>query len=237
MKSSGVRSKARDAAASRLARAWRRLVVMTMCLTGALGAQPVGTLPADRSGAAVAGADAGWSGYGIVPGDVLVVTIWREPELGGTLLVHEDGVATFPMLGRLAVEGMTVAALRDSLMQRYARDLREPIITLEHRRRVFVLGDVNQPGLQTLDPTVSLAGAVSLAGGANALGNLRRIRVLRDGKVLITKLDPKSPLGDLPLRSGDQIHVGRRGWFERNSTFLTSLVLSTATVFAALAPR
>jgi len=175
-----------------------------------------------------------WKEQGFVPGDALVITIWREPDLSGTFLVNEDGVVTLPMLGRVPVAGITVTALRDTLTRRYARDLREPIITVEHRRRVFVLGQVKQPGLLTLDPTVSLAGAVSLAGGAGEGGDLRRLKIVRDGVVLQTQIDPDRPLGDLPLRSGDQIHVGRRGWFDRNSTFMVSVVLSTATVFAAL---
>ena len=211
------------------------MVIALVLVTSAVTARPLVAQSAGGGAGSVApGAGAPWRGDGFVPGDLLVITIWREPELSGTFLVHEDGVVTLPMLGRLKVEGITVAELRDSLMRRYARDLREPIITVEHRRRVFVLGEVNQPGLQTLDPTVSLAGAVSLAGGSSEGGDLRRLKVVRDGKVLATKLDPDSPLGDLSLRSGDQIHVGRRGWFERNSTFMVSVVLSAATVFAAL---
>jgi polysaccharide export outer membrane protein len=237
MKPSSLRSKTGHVAGAHRVRPLVWLAAVIASLSSApLSAQTAVTSPVGGAvaGGAVAGGAAPWRGDGFVPGDLLVITIWREPELSGSFLVHEDGVVTLPMLGRLRVEGITVAVLRDSLTRRYARDLREPIITVEHRRRVFVLGEVNQPGLQTLDPTVSLAGAVSLAGGASEGGDLRRLKVVRDGQVLATKLDPDSPLGDLALRSGDQIHVGRRGWFERNSTFMVSVVLSAATVFAAL---
>jgi len=241
MKPSSLRSKTGHVAGAHRVRPLVWLAAAIAAVIASLSSAPLSAQTAVTSpvggavaGGAVAGGAAPWRGDGFVPGDLLVITIWREPELSGSFLVHEDGVVTLPMLGRLRVEGITVAVLRDSLTRRYARDLREPIITVEHRRRVFVLGEVNQPGLQTLDPTVSLAGAVSLAGGASEGGDLRRLKVVRDGQVLATKLDPDSPLGDLALRSGDQIHVGRRGWFERNSTFMVSVVLSAATVFAAL---
>jgi polysaccharide export outer membrane protein len=239
MKRSSPRGKTRSALGAYRDRGMARVLVIVAAALLAMPlvprravAQTAGTSRAED--ASVAKAPMTWKEQGFVPGDALVITIWREPDLSGTFLVHEDGVVTLPMLGRVPVAGITVVALRDTLTRRYARDLREPIITVEHRRRVFVLGQVKQPGLLTLDPTVSLTGAVSLAGGSSEGGDLRRLKIVRDGSVLQTQIDPDRPLGDLPLRSGDQIHVGRQGWFDRNSAFMVSVVLSTASVFAAL---
>jgi protein involved in polysaccharide export with SLBB domain len=99
---------------------------------------------------------------------------------------------------------------------------------------VNVLGEVQKPGLYPVDPTVSLAGAVAMAGGTTALGDLHHIRVLREGQVLAAKVAYTRSLQDMDIRSGDQIFVERRGWFDRNSTFVVSALLSLTSIVIAL---
>lgn len=167
-------------------------------------------------------------------GDLLQVRIWREPDLSGDIFVDETGVATFPMLGERHVAGVPFGELRDSLLSDYARELRNPSIVIVPLRRVYVLGEVNVPGLKSVDPTVSLAGVVALAGGANPQGDLRKIRIIRDGLVLFDEIAADRALSEIDLRSGDQIFVGRRSWFDRNSTFVVSALLSITSIAISL---
>lgn len=170
----------------------------------------------------------------LMPGDVIMLDVWREKELSGAIMVEPPGTATFPLLGVRQVVGLPFDELRDQLIVEYQQELRNPSITITPLRRIYVLGEVNQPGLYTLDPTVSLAGAVAMAGGANPQGDLRRIQVVRDGYVVLNGVSAETSIGTVTVRSGDQVFIGRRSWFDRNSTFLVSALLSVTSIVISL---
>lgn len=168
------------------------------------------------------------------PGDALEIQIWREAELSGRFVVDKEGFVTLPLLGRIVVTGIPVEVLREDLFERYRRELRNPSISITPLRRVYVLGHVNQPGLLGVDPTITLAGAIAMAGGIGPEGRLEKLTVLRNGEVLFDELGPEMDLLSIDIRSGDQILVGRQGWFERNSAFLVSAVVGAAGIVVTL---
>jgi hypothetical protein len=81
---------------------------------------------------------------------------------------------------------------------------------------------------------MSLASAIALAGGPNGQGRLSRIHVVREGEVLRERVDPAMALHAIDIRSGDQIFVGRRSWFEANSTYVISTGISMALLLLRL---
>lgn len=169
------------------------------------------------------------------PGDILKVEVWREEDLSGEFLIDESGAVTLPLLGRRQAANVPFTELKAELLSAYHAELRNPSITITPLRRVYVLGEVQTPGLYTVDPTVSLAGAVALAGGASQQGDLKRLRVIRDGNVVLNGVPAESALGRINVLSGDQIFVGRRSWFDRNSTFVVSVLLSLTSIVITLA--
>ncbi|MDQ3225685.1 MAG: polysaccharide biosynthesis/export family protein [Chloroflexota bacterium] len=177
------------------------------------------------------------AGNALAPGDVLRIAIWREPDLSGDFLVDETGVVTLPLLGKRNVLTTPLAALRDSLIAEYAVQLRNPSVTITPLRRIYVLGEVTKPGLYIVDPTISLAGAVALAGGASPNGDLGRVRVMRNGQVVLGHVAAGSSLSAANIRSEDQVFVDRRGWLDRNSTVAASALVSAATVIISLLLR
>jgi protein involved in polysaccharide export with SLBB domain len=168
------------------------------------------------------------------PGDALGIEIWREPDLSGEFLVNENGTVTLPLLGDRRVIGVPVPVLRDQLISAYREELRNPSISITPLRRVYVLGEVNRPGLHAVDPTVSLAGAVALAGGANPQGDLRRIRVIRGSEEILHGIPVETALTAVDIRSGDQIFIDRRNWFERNSAVLVSSAVGITSIVISL---
>jgi protein involved in polysaccharide export with SLBB domain len=170
----------------------------------------------------------------LLPGDALQIQIWREPDLGGTFVLDPQGAVTLPLLGRVQVAWIPLAELREMLVELYQVELRNASIEITPLRRVYVLGEVNRPGLLALDPTVTLAGAVAMAGGANPTGDLRKLRIMRDGEVLRDRVGPEQDLMSVDIRSGDQIFVERRGWFDRNSTFVVSATIGIAGIIVQL---
>ncbi len=168
------------------------------------------------------------------PGDLIRIQIWREEDLSGEFLVEEDGSVTLPLIGQKQVTRIPLRQVRDSLVADYRVHLQNPAITVTPLRRIHVLGEVNKPGVYAVDPTVSLAGAVALAEGATPGGDLRKISIWRAGQVLRERVAPGETLSAVDIRSEDQIIVERRGWFERNSTFVVSALLSVTSVVISL---
>lgn len=172
--------------------------------------------------------------FTLEPGDVVRVAVWREKDLDGDFQVDERGRLTLPMLGSASVIGRPWSALRDSLLAEYQRQLKNPSVTLVPLRRVQVLGEVPRPGQYLADPTLSLAGLIALAGGATATGDLRRVRVVRQGKTIVESASIESLLLQAGIHSNDQVFVDRRPWLERNGAFVASALISTASIVVAL---
>lgn len=190
-----------------------------------------GSLRAQSTVAPVSGAQA------LKVGDAVRVGISREPALSGDFPVDEEGYVSLPLVGRWPATAMNWVTLRDSVLATYRRELRSESITLIPLRRVYVLGAVLRPGVYMLDPTFGLEGAISLAGGAGLDGNIENIRVQRDGQVILKRTALNTPTTVYDVRSGDQLFVERRSWFDRNSTLLLTSVISLAGIVVTLASR
>ena len=90
------------------------------------------------------------SPYTLDQGDVIRVNIFGLPEQGGTDEVFTDGTVTFPLIGNVNVQGLTIAQVNLLMTELYSRFLKRPIITvtLEQARplSVAIVGEVNSPG-------------------------------------------------------------------------------------------
>ncbi len=171
----------------------------------------------------------------LVPGDILRVLVWREEDLSGDFQVDQDGKVILPLLGEVPVDDKGWDEVRDLLLQEYRRELRNPSIELTPFRSVYVLGEVTLPGRYNLHPTNdNLAGAVSLAGGVTPDGDIRNLRIVRDGVMVLDGITGEQGLAQLGIRSGDQLFVRRRGWIDRNSTFIVSAILSVSSIVVAI---
>jgi polysaccharide biosynthesis/export protein len=121
--------------------------------------------------------------YEVQPSDVLQVSVWREPELTQQVLVRPDGAFSFPLAGEINAVGKTVEELRRELVERLARYIPDLVVTvtvLEIRgNKIYVIGQVNQPGEFIVNPRVDVMQALSLAGGTTAFASTGEIFVLR----------------------------------------------------------
>lgn len=168
------------------------------------------------------------------PGDVVRVTFSEERQLNGDFPVDETYSAALPLLGRVDVRDQGGSALRDSLVQAYEGQVRNQSVQVVVLRRVRVLGEVREPGLYHLDPTMSTIDAIALAGGASSQGQLDGVEILRDGRVVASGLNEEDLLGSY-VRSGDQIMVPRTSWLSRNAAWVVGgTVTSAAIIIAAL---
>jgi polysaccharide export outer membrane protein len=171
-------------------------------------------------------------GAGVRPGDVVRVWIWREQDYSGEFPVDARGNVVLPLLGEIVAPGRTAEQLADTLRQAYRKYLNNPSIQVTVLRRVSVQGEVVKPGLYPADATITVGDLVSLAGGVTPNANRDKIRLVRDGRVIVSGLGPGTVLQRSPVQSGDEVFVPQKGWLARNGSVL---LLGGVSVAGALA--
>jgi polysaccharide export outer membrane protein len=126
-------------------------------------------------------------GYKLRPGDVLQVSVWKETDLQGEVLIRPDGGMSFALAGELEAAGHTVAELTSMLETRIRKFIPDAVVTVAVKtaggNRVYVIGKVNRPGDFPLTGPIDVMQALSLAGGATPFADTNGIRILRrDGE-------------------------------------------------------
>jgi len=128
--------------------------------------------------------------YVIGPGDVLSVTIWKEASLSGPVKVRPDGFITLPLINEVQVTGLTTSQLRKSLEDKYKKFLASPFVTIRVEQiqssQVYVVGQVNNPGVYPFVGKDTLLQVLIQAGGLTIFAKKRNIRVVRRNGEKIT---------------------------------------------------
>jgi polysaccharide export outer membrane protein len=123
--------------------------------------------------------------YGIGIGDVLEISVWKNPDLSATVPVRPDGRISVPLLGDVQAAGMTPLALKQTLTQGFKEYVTAPgvavVVKEIHSRRIFVTGEVAHPGAYDLQPRTKLMQALALAGGLTPYAR-RKVVLLRDSR-------------------------------------------------------
>lgn len=183
--------------------------------------------------------------YTIGSGDVLSIVVWDHPELAGGgmtaalaaadtngtnssavantaqpgFVVDHQGRIQFPFAGLLPVQGLTEEAARALLTSKLARYIASPNITLRvqsyRSKRVYIDGEVKQPGLQPInDIPMTLLEALNRAGGLLPTADQSRIALERGEaryRINLRDLVRKdiNP-GNIMLAPGDVVRVHSR---------------------------
>ena len=162
---------------------------------------------------------------GLGPGDFILVNIWREPDLSDTVQVDNAGLAVFPKLGPIPVTGIRPDSLERLLVREYSRYLQNPSIRVTVLRRITIWGAVMRPGTYPVDLTLAITDALALAGGATSEGKSDKVELRRGTTRRMIDLSAETErVGDLSLRSGDQLFVPRRSWVSRNPGFIVATI-------------
>lgn len=153
--------------------------------------------------------------YRIGPGDALVVRVDGEPQLSARFVVDPAGNLQLPMVGGLAVVGLTAAEVADRLVTKLAADFlvdpRVGVDVVEYGSQpVQVLGAVRQPGTYYLRGETGVLAILSIAGGVLADKSNSEVQLIRPGEAVRSLSIEKLLSGeepDLPLRAGDRVNV------------------------------
>lgn len=164
-------------------------------------------LHAPRAAAQEAAADSAF----LRPGDVIRLSVFRQPEFSGDFVVSPEGTVQHPLLSQVSVVGVSRSVIRERLRQALSRFEREPNFVFDYLYRVAVGGEVRMPNLYNLPSETTLGQAVAAAGGVTEMGRLDRVHLIRDGRETLVDLQrPDNGAAEMRIRSGDQVRVGRR---------------------------
>lgn len=165
------------------------------------------------------------------PGDLILVKIWREPDLSDTVQVDNAGLAVFPKLGPIKVTDIRPDSLERLLVRDYSRYLQNPSIRVTVMRRITIWGAVMRPGTYPVDLTMTITDALALAGGATPEGKSDKVELRRGSVRRVVDLSGEiRRVGDLSLRSGDQLVVPQRSWVSRNPGLIMAAIGTVTSV-------
>ena len=198
-----------------------RLLTATAVAAALLGTTPLVGLDSARAQMAPANS--------LLPGDLIRVQIWREDTVSGDFMVDEQGTVVLPLLGPKHVAGISTDSLKSQLIAEYGHFLVNPAVNITLLRRINVAGEVRVPGLYVVDATNSVADVIAKAQGVTPNGNAEDIRLVRDGRS--GPITGALSLQEAGIRTGDQVVVGKRGWWGRNF----GAVMNTMSVLASVA--
>jgi polysaccharide export outer membrane protein len=121
--------------------------------------------------------------YVIGADDVLLVSVWKEPDLTITLPVRPDGNISLPLLNDVPAAGLSPTQLAASISEKLKKYVADPrvtvIVTQINSQKVYVTGEVLHTGAIQLLPNMTVLQALADAGFTQ-FANTKGIYVLRE---------------------------------------------------------
>lgn len=168
-----------------------------------------------------------------------------------TYRVDSKGDISFPGLGTIHVQGMTLEDLRDYLVKRISQYVEKPDVFVRFADfKVVVAGEVTEPGRYTINSTrYSLLDALADAGDLTPYGERNNVLLIReeDGQRKYVHLDLNSSetltSPYFYLRQNDYIYVSPNKVRQSNSKYdqnnaykltIVSTIVSAASVVASM---
>jgi polysaccharide biosynthesis/export protein len=108
--------------------------------------------------------------YLLGPEDMIEITVWGHEDLKRTVPVSLEGTITFPMIGEVRASGNSTQQLEKILADKLGDGyLNKPQITVTVKefksQKVFIMGEVKNPGTYPVTKENNLLFALSQAGG------------------------------------------------------------------------
>lgn len=159
--------------------------------------------------------------YVIGPADVLIVRVWKQPELSIEVPVRPDGKISVPLANDVQAAGLTALEVREVIVKGLEEYVTAPDVTVivseVRSKNVQVVGEVTRTGaVVPLTSDMRVLDAIAIAGGFSDYADKGDVRLLRpnpDGSVVEYRfnynafLRGKQTEGNMRLHPGDTIVV------------------------------
>jgi polysaccharide export outer membrane protein len=121
--------------------------------------------------------------YRLGAGDLIRVVVWKNEEISGEYRVRPDGKISMPLVGDILAEGSTVDEVSMQVAQKLKLFIENPFVSaiLEEAssNKIYVLGEVVNPGTYTIDGSLTVLQALALAGGFSTFANKEKMVLIR----------------------------------------------------------
>lgn len=150
--------------------------------------------------------------------DRVEITVFRHDELRMEATIGPTGKISYYLIGDVQASGLTPFGLRDKIREELREFLRQPEVVVRvtepRSRKVFVLGQVKNPGVYPIRSELTLLEAISAAGGVTSDAYLSGAYVVRGGKILLVNffklIEKGNTEENIPLLVGDVIYIPNR---------------------------
>jgi protein involved in polysaccharide export with SLBB domain len=154
--------------------------------------------------------------YVVGPGDALTIDLWGGVSSRLIRTVDRGGRVTLPEAGPVEVSGRTLGEVQQLVQRTLATQYRDTSTDVSVSRlrtvRVYVVGEVSEPGAYDISSLSTPLNALVAAGGVTSRGSLRSLKHYR-GRQLVEQVDAYDLLlrGVTPeakkLENGDTLMV------------------------------
>jgi len=115
--------------------------------------------------------------------DSLLISVWKEPDFSGPVVVRPDGVITVPVVGDVHVAGLTTTQVQDIVTEKLKGVVTEPQVTVIVRdiksRKVYLMGKVGRVGAFPLLGHETVLQLLAESGGLAQFAKTKKIYILR----------------------------------------------------------
>ncbi|HOW43237.1 MAG TPA: polysaccharide biosynthesis/export family protein [Candidatus Omnitrophota bacterium] len=154
--------------------------------------------------------------------DIMDISVLQPEKLLVTVSVAPDGSISFPYVGSVRVNGLTLTGIQKEIQDRLSDGyMKYPVVSVSLREarshKFFVYGEVMRPGTFQLEGSTTVLRAISMAGGFTKFGSTH-VKVLRPRsnkpgyetiKVNIKAVMDGNSDDDLVLQTGDIVVVSQ----------------------------
>jgi len=147
--------------------------------------------------------------------DILMIRVWREPELSGPVGVRPDGMISLPLIGDVQAGGVTPEKLAEKITSGFSKYVTDPEVMVQvasvNSKKYFISGEVNRPGSYPLVVPTTVLEAIAIAGGFREWADKKKILILRGPKRYRFNYNEvvrgKNMIQNMQLESGDHIII------------------------------
>lgn len=194
-----------------------RIVIALLFFSVALSGIAIAQAPPKETAPVVAGPG---QDYIIGVEDVMAINVWKDPELSiKDIVVRPDGKISFPLVGDILADGLTVKQLQDTITDRLKDYITAPMVTVTVTRifskSVSIVGQVQKPGVYTIGSPMTVIELLARAGGPTIDAKTKKIKIFRkeEGKIVTflfnynDMVSGKNLTQNILLKSGDEVVV------------------------------
>jgi len=153
--------------------------------------------------------------YVLGPEDTVEISVFRHDDLKMETTIGPTGKISYYLIGDIQAAGLTQFQLRDKITQDLGEFIKNPEVVVritEHgSHKIFLLGQVRDPGVYRMRNDYTLLEAISAAGGITSDAYLAGAYVVRDGKILLVNffelIEKGNTEENIPVVPGDVIYI------------------------------